>query len=275
MTQPIIFPGLNLTLTIDPVAFRLMGFEIRWYGIIIAFGIGLGLFLALRHAHRFGFQENNILDFLLIVIPFAVVGARLYFVAFKWDQYKDNPISILYFHQGGLAIYGAVIVSIIIAFLYTGKRKLNRMAFIDFLIPYLALGQAIGRWGNFVNQEAHGMTTDVPWRMDIYVSEAQKRFSVHPTFLYESLGNFALFFLLIWFRKHKKKHGGVFLLYLSLYGLLRCIVEGMRTDSLYWGRFRVSQLLAGILFITTGIAFLLLQISGKHKTTSDSLSTKV
>ena len=264
MTQPIIFPGLNLTINIDPVALRFLGLEIRWYGIIIACGLGLGLFLALRHAPHFGFHENDILDFMLIVLPLAVVGARLYYVAFMWDQYKENLISILYINQGGLAIYGAVIVSIIVAFLYTGKRKLNRMAFIDFLIPYLALGQAIGRWGNFVNREAHGMTTDVLWRMEIYVAEAQKRLSVHPTFLYESLGNFALFFLLIWFRKHKKKDGEVFALYLSLYGLLRCIVEGMRTDSLFWGQFRVSQVLAGILFITMGIVFLALQFSRKN-----------
>jgi phosphatidylglycerol:prolipoprotein diacylglycerol transferase len=185
----------------------------------------------------------------LFALPAAIVGARLYYVIFSWSDYQNNLLSVFDIHQGGLAIYGGVIAALITAFLFARKRKIGVLKLFDFTIPYLALGQSIGRWGNFINQEAHGTLTSLPWRMEIFDTMSMRYISVHPTFLYESLWDFSLFLFLIWFRKRKKLSGEVFILYLAIYGLGRCFIEGLRTDSLYWGSVRVSQLLAGICFI--------------------------
>lgn len=144
----------------------------------------------------------------------------------------------------------------ITTYVFTRKRKISVWKLFDFLMPYVALAQSIGRWGNFVNQEAHGVETTLPWRMEIFNSATMQRTSVHPTFLYESLWNLGLFFFLIWFRKREKHAGDVFTLYLALYGFVRFFIEGMRTDSLYIGTFRVSQMLAGLFFIACITIFL-------------------
>lgn len=247
--QPIVFPGLGLKFTIHPVAFNLFGISVHWYGIIIAAGFIAAILLALRHAEAFKINRNDIIDLVLYAAPLAIIGARLYYVAFTWPNYRNHLTEIYKIWHGGLAIYGGILTAILVAYIFAKKRKIGVMRLFDFVIPYLALAQSIGRWGNFINQEAHGVETNLPWRMEIFDPVKMQRIAVHPTFLYESLWNFGLFLLLVLYRKNKKFQGEVFLLYLSLYGFARFFIEGLRTDSLYIGAFRVSQLLAGILFI--------------------------
>lgn len=263
--HPIRFPGLGLTFTINRVALNLLGLQIYWYGIIIAAGFILATFLAVHDSKKYGIKSNDILDLLLFSLPAAIIGARLYYVIFSWSDYKNNLLSIFDVHQGGLAIYGGVIAALITAFVFAKKREIGVLKLFDFTIPYLALGQAIGRWGNFVNQEAHGVQTSLPWRMEIFDSNSLRYISVHPTFLYESLWDFALFLFLIWFRKHKKLSGEVFILYLAIYGLGRCFIEGLRTDSLYFGTIRISQLVAGACFVICMAIFVVRRIrAGSH-----------
>lgn len=228
----------------NPVAFQAFGLEVRWYGIIIASAVLIGTILALRETKRQGMDEDILIDFLIWEIPLSVLGARLYYVLFSWDIYKNNPIEILNIRSGGLAIHGAIIAAIIVALIYTKKKKINFWTMADISAPSLILAQSIGRWGNYVNQEAHGGPTDLPW--GIMVDGVK----VHPTFLYESLWNLLVFFFLIWYRKNKQKvKGELFLLYLSLYSFIRFFIEALRTDSLMWGSIRVAQLISIIGFI--------------------------
>lgn len=223
----------------NPVAFKIFGIEIMWYGILISLGVLLGVYFALRECKRIGFKEDNLLDFLLIAIPTSIVGARVYYVIFSWDYYSKNLGEIINIRNGGLAIHGALIVGVIVGILFCKKRKINVLQLLDIVIPSVALGQAIGRWGNFVNQEAHGGPTDLPWGIMV---NGQK---VHPTFLYESIMDFAIFLFLVWLRKNKKlNHGQIFALYLVLYSAVRFIVEGLRTDSLMFFGLRTAQLVS-------------------------------
>ena len=254
--QPIEFPGLGLKFTIDPVAFRFLGISVHWYGIIIAFGFVLSIFLAAKDSKKYNINKNDIFDLILFVLPLSIIGARLYYVIFSFGNYINNPIEIFMIWHGGLAIYGGIFTAIIVAYFFAKKRKIGILKLFDFLIPYLALGQAIGRWGNFVNQEAYGTQTRLPWRMEIYDVMIGQRIAVHPTFLYESLWNFVLFAFLIWFRKRKKLEGEVMALYLALYGFARLFIEGLRTDSLYFASFRISQILAGLFFIVFSLIFI-------------------
>lgn len=223
----------------NPVAFKIFGIEIMWYGILISLGVLLGVYFALRECKRIGFKEDNLLDFLLIAIPTSIVGARAYYVIFSWDYYSKNLGEIINIRNGGLAIHGALIAGVIVGIIFCKKRKINVLQLLDIVIPSVALGQAIGRWGNFVNQEAHGGPTDLPWGIMV---NGQK---VHPTFLYESLMDFAIFLFLVWLRKNKKlNHGQIFALYLVLYSIVRFIVEGLRTDSLMFLGLRAAQLVS-------------------------------
>lgn len=241
----------------DPVAFKLFGLEVRWYGILIALGVVIGTILALREAKRRGLNEDTLLDFLLFAIPGAIVGARIYYVVFSWDFYKNNPSEILNLRGGGLAIHGAVIAGVIIALIFSKIRKINFWVIADIVAPSLILGQAIGRWGNFANQEAHGGPTNLPWGILI------DGVKVHPTFLYESIWNFFVFLFLMWYRKRAKAEGEVFLLYIILYSLARGLIEGLRTDSLMWGQFRVAQLISAATIIVGVIVFYI--IRKKHR----------
>jgi prolipoprotein diacylglyceryl transferase len=238
------------------VAFSIFGIDVMWYGVLISSGVLLGVIIALREAKRTGFKEDNLLDFLLYAIPAGIVGARAYYVIFSWDYYSRNLSQIVNIRNGGLAIHGAVIAGIITAVIFCKKRKINVFQLIDLVAPSLILGQAIGRWGNFINQEAHGGPTDLPWGI---IVDGQK---VHPTFLYESIIDFCIFIFLIWFRKHKKvTDGQLFGLYLILYSAGRYFVEGLRTDSLMFMGMRVAQLIS-IALILIGAA-LLLYVRGK------------
>ena len=245
------------------VAFEVFGISVRWYGIILAAGIMCGLLYALRESKRVGMDENIILDLVIFAIPAGVIGARLYYVIFNWDYYSKDPLQILNIRGGGLAIHGTLIAAVITGVIYTRVKKISFWSLADIASPGLILGQAIGRWGNFVNQEAHGTPTDLPW--GILVDGVK----VHPTFLYESLWNFSVFAVLLWYRKRKKTEGNVFLLYLILYSVGRFFVEGLRTDSLMLGSIRAAQLVSAAA-VVVGTAYMYFRSKKKDiNTTSE------
>lgn len=234
----------------NPVAFEIFGISVRWYGILISLGMLLGTIIAVKESRRIGFDEEKLIDLLIFAIPLAVIGARIYYVIFNWKYYKGDILKIINIRGGGLAIHGAIIVSVIVALVYCKVRKISFWEIADIVAPSIILGQAIGRWGNFINQEAYGTPTDLPWGIII---NGQK---VHPTFLYESIWNFAVFLFLLWYRKNKVKvKGEVFLLYLILYSFARFFIEGLRIDSLMLGPFRVAQLISIVIIAISIILF--------------------
>ena len=245
MTNYIIeFPGLGLTLN-PPAGFSIGSFEVRFYGIIIALGLVLAAVYALKRKDQFGFCEDDILDGILWIAPFAIVCARLYYCAFEWDMYKDNPISVLYIWEGGIAIYGAVIGAAIGVFIHCKFiKKISILSMLDLVSLGFMIGQMIGRWGNFFNREAHGGVTDSFLRMGLINPILGTGNYYHPTFLYESLWNLVGFIAIHFLSKKRKYDGQVALYYVAWYGLGRAMIEGLRTDSLWWGNFRVSQVLA-------------------------------
>ena len=252
------FPGLGLEMKINPVAFTIGSFEVFWYGIIIGIGFALALFFALKNVNRFGIDRDGFIDCVLVGLVFGIIGARLYYVIFRWGEYYSQHMNeILAIHSGGLAIYGGVIGGLSGGCIVAKKKKLPIPAILDISVMGLIIGQGLGRWGNFFNQEAFGTPTDLPWRM---VSENTGGIGVHPCFLYESLWCLTGFVLLyIFSRKFRKYDGQIFLLYLVWYGAERMIVEGLRTDSLYtpFLNLRVSQILAALTMLT-GIVLLIL-----------------
>lgn len=228
----------------NPVAFSILGIEVAWYGVLIATGILLGTVIGLQSAKRVGITEDELLDFLIITIPLSIVGARLYYVLFRWDYYKGDFFKIIDIRSGGLAIHGGIITAIVIGIIYTKHRNIEFFKLADVAAPSLALGQSIGRWGNYINQEAYGSPTDLPWGIMI------DGVKVHPTFLYESLWTFGLFVFLMWYSKKKQKNTGeVFAIYLSAYSFIRFFIEGLRTDSLMMGNFRIAQVVSFIGFL--------------------------
>lgn len=252
------FPGLGLEMKINPVAFTIGSFEVFWYGIIIGIGFALALFFALKNVNRFGIDRDGFIDCVLVGLVFGIIGARLYYVIFRWGEYYSQHMNeILAIHSGGLAIYGGVIGGLSGGCIVAKKKKLPIPAILDISVMGFLIGQGLGRWGNFFNQEAFGTPTDLPWRM---VSENTGGIGVHPCFLYESLWCLTGFVLLyIFSRKFRKYDGQIFLLYLVWYGAERMIVEGLRTDSLYtpFLNLRVSQILAALTMLT-GIVLLIL-----------------
>ncbi|NLJ40543.1 MAG: prolipoprotein diacylglyceryl transferase [Clostridiales bacterium] len=240
----------------NPIAFHLLGRPIYWYGIIIAVGVLVGIYLAMRYAKKLGYDPDMIIDFCLIAIPLAIVGARLYYVVFSWNYYSKNLLDIIKIWEGGLALYGAVIGGVAGAYIFARKGKISFWDLCDIFAPSLILGQALGRWGNFFNQEAYGYAINNPswqWFPAAVYIDANSQWHM-ATFFYESMWNFAVFFFLLYYKRKRKKSGEIFLLYLILYSVGRVVIEGLRTDSLYLGSFRVSQLLSGIL-IVAGTAF--------------------
>lgn len=223
------FPMLG-DLHLNPPSFiTLFGRDIYFYGIIIALGFLLAMFYCTRNARRFGIKEDDLYDAFLWLIPFSILGARLYYVAFKLDFYLANPGEIFALREGGLAIYGGVIAGIIVIALVCRKKKIPLGAMLDLLVFGLLIGQILGRWGNFMNAEVYGNETTLPWRMRI--TDWHGTFEVHPLFLYESLWNLLGFVIIQFIYKNKKYDGQIFLFYLFWYGLIRSILEPMRSDT--------------------------------------------
>jgi phosphatidylglycerol:prolipoprotein diacylglycerol transferase len=257
----------------DPVAFYAFGQPIYWYGILISAGVLSGIFLAMRNAKVFDVDPERIVDLALLAIPMAIVGARLYYVVFEWDQYKGNLLDIFNVRKGGLAIYGGVLAGILAGFIFSRWKKIEFWNLADICAPSLILGQAIGRWGNYINQEAYGYVVNNPeWQWfpaAVFIDASQKWHLA--TFFYESFWNFTVFFIMMSYRKHRKRTGEVFLLYIILYSLGRAFIEGLRMDSLYWGSIRVSQLLSVMLIIVGAALFVYRR---KHAATPLQTSNK-
>ena len=239
------FPFLGLEVN-PPRALSLGPLSVHLYGLMIALGLMLAVVYCSRRSKEFGVKEDDLLDGVLWVTPFAILCARAYYCVFSWDQYAANPISVLYIWNGGLAIYGGVIGAILGVTVFCKIKKLKVPTLLDMVLIGFLIGQSIGRWGNFFNREAFGAETASFFRMGLTNVKTGVTTYFHPTFLYESLWNAAGFVLLHFASKKRKYDGQVALMYAAWYGLGRCIIEGLRVDSLWWGPFRVSQLLAGI-----------------------------
>ena len=253
------FPMLG-NLTIDPPAsFTLFGREIYFYGVFVGLGFLLGILAAGRRAPRFGLKEDDVYDVALWLIPCSILGARLYYLAFRLDYYLQHLDEFFAVWNGGLAIYGGVIAGILVVCLVARHKNIPVGAFLDTFSAGLLIGQIIGRWGNFMNREAFGAETDIFCRMGLTAPDGTTIY-VHPTFLYESLWNLGVLLFLLWFEKRGKRRfdGHLLTLYFLLYGAGRFWIEGLRTDSLYIGStgIRVSQALS--LLLVLGSAALLL-----------------
>ncbi len=255
------FPMLG-NLTIDPPAsFELFGKTIYFYGVFIALGFILGILYISHNSRRYGLDSDTIYDIIIWIIPFSIIGARLYFVLFRLDDFITRPLDIIKIWEGGLAIYGGVIAGVLVTILFCKKRRIPIAAMLDALICGLLIGQIIGRWGNFMNREAFGAPTDIFCRMGLIAKDGTTIY-VHPTFLYESLWNLVLFvFIGIFVRKGKRKYDGqVALIYFFWYGIGRTWIEGLRTDSLYIGStgIRVSQVLSAALAVASLVIMIIM-----------------
>ncbi|HHU64194.1 MAG TPA: prolipoprotein diacylglyceryl transferase [Clostridiales bacterium] len=247
------------------IAFEIFGIPVAWYGILIALGILIGIILALLDTKRRGLNPETLVDFLLILIPVAIVGARLYYVLFKLDYYLKYPKEIFATWHGGLAIYGGVLAGIIAAIIFARARKISFWTLADILSPSLIFGQAIGRWGNFINQEAYGYeVTNKALQWFPFAVNIDGRWHL-ATFFYESAWNFIVFAFLMWYKKKTDIPGRIFICYLGLYGIGRFFIEGLRTDSLMWGPLRVSQVLSAVLVAFSVIYILIQQRQRKQR----------
>lgn len=263
----IAFPNLGIYLRNVPKSFTVFGFEIALYGVIIGIGVIAGILMAARQARVTGQDPDLYWDFSIYAVVLSVIGARIYYVIFEWDMYKDNLLKIFNIREGGLAIYGGVIAGFTTLFVYAGIKKQNALRMADTAVTGLILGQAIGRWGNFTNREVFGEYTDNILAMRLpaaavrsrdiseslmaHMTEGVNYIQVHPTFLYESMWNLGLLLLMLLYWKHKKFEGEIALLYLGGYGLGRAWIEGIRTDQLFipGTTYPVSQVLAILLFV--------------------------
>lgn len=262
LLSPISFPNLGITVDPNPVAFTVFGKDIYWYGIIIALGFLLAVIYMMRRAPVFGLTQDDVLDEVLWAVPIGVICARLYYCIFYWELYADNPISILYIWEGGLAIYGGVIGGAITILVVSRVKKIKTGTMLDIAAMAVLIGQIFGRWGNFMNREAHGTVTDSFFKMGLVDASGAVTY-YHPTFLYESVWNLVGFLALHFLTKKRKFDGQIFLSYLTWYGLGRVWIEGLRTDSLYLFStgIRVSQLVAALCVVFAGgaLAFMLIK----------------
>lgn len=257
------FPALGWNFEISPIAFKIGNHPVYWYGIIIASGLLLAILYGCKFAHRYNVDPNKLVNCVLVGMITGISGARLYFCFFKWDYYSQHPIEILYINNGGLAIYGGIIGALLGGIIVAKIQKMKVLPVLDVALVSFLIGQGIGRWGNFMNQEAFGAETTLPWGM---MSEGTNGLIVHPCFLYESIWCLTGFVLIHFYGKYKQKYAGqIFYMYLVWYGFERMIVEGLRTDSLYlpfdvFGMdVRVSQLLSVVIFII-GVIMLIVNI---------------
>jgi phosphatidylglycerol:prolipoprotein diacylglycerol transferase len=248
----------------DPIAFNILGLDIRWYGIFIATGMIVGILLANFTSRLKDVNYDEFLNIILISFPIAIIGARAYYVIFEFNQYKDNLMEVFNIRQGGLAIHGGLIFGIGAALIYTRYKKESFLEFADVAAPSIIIAQAMGRWGNFFNSEAHGgpVTQGFISKFPHFIQNGMLIDGVyyHPTFLYESIWNVMICLLLIYLLTKTFKRGTVFFSYIGLYSLGRFFIEGLRTDSLMFGGIRVAQLIS-----LTGIALWILFIAMTYK----------
>lgn len=253
----------------SPIAFNVLGKNVYWYGILIAIGVLLAIYISLDSAKRYGWKQDDVLDFTIFAIPSGIIFARLYYVVFEWPRYAANPISALYIWEGGIAIYGAVIGGLIAAVIFAKVKKLNLLTLIDIVAPGLVLAQALGRWGNFFNQEAFGaeVTNEALKWFPLAIKIDATNTIHYATFFYESMWCLLIFAFIMIARKRFKHKGDVFLTYAMLYAFERMLVEGLRTDSLWWGKIRVSQILSLLLVLAIVAFFIVRSIREKKNET--------
>ncbi len=260
------FPGLGITVNIDQVAFSIFGIEVYWYGLLISLGMVLCVVLGMLHSKKNKFSSDLVFDVILVSLPCAIVGARLYYVLSEWEMYSGDLIKIFDTRSGGLAVYGGILGAFTGTLIMCKIRKIPFSAVVDFCVVYIPLGQAIGRWGNFFNQECFGTTTTLPWGMKssevesylrLYFPDLDSTMAVHPTFFYEFLATITIFFILLYVRKYSKHAFESMAVYMILYGVARFFIEGLRTDSLYIGDtgIRTSQLFSAVL-VVSGVIYL-------------------
>ncbi|MBM7707236.1 phosphatidylglycerol:prolipoprotein diacylglycerol transferase [Chryseomicrobium aureum] len=252
----------SVLLAIDPVAFQLGPLSIRWYGVIIALGIVVAFLVAQKEMVKRGFHQEYLTDLLLWAIPLAIIGARIYYVIFKWENYADNPLDAFKIWEGGIAIHGALIASFLTAYFFTRKRKDSFLKVTDIVAPSILIGQTVGRWGNFINQEAHGGEVTRSFLESLYIPNwIIEQMNIrgtyyHPTFLYESIWNLTGVVILIVLRKVNLLRGEMFLFYLTWYSVGRFFIEGLRTDSLYLvGDLRTAQVVSLVTIVVAIIVF--------------------
>lgn len=282
MQAEIVFPNLGIEIQkLDPVAFSIFGMPIYWYGVLIGVGLMLAIWVGLKEIKRTGQDADTYLDYLVYGIIFSFICARIYYVIFSWDYYKDNLIKIFAIREGGIAIYGGIIGAVISIYVYTRIKEISFFKFTDTCAPSLLVGQIIGRFGNFVNREAFGGNTDSLFAMRYLktqvsgVSEEILNYlpnspyiQVHPTFLYEALWNLCVFIFLTIYKKHKKFEGELTALYFLCYGLGRFWIEGLRIDQLKIGHtnIAVSQVLSVIFVVISASVFIYKRLKGdKHE----------
>lgn len=277
-TNSIQFPKLGIDLNIDTEAFSLFGLSIKWYGVLIGLGLLLAMIYCFRRNEEFGIESDRLTDTVIAGFFGAVIGARLYYVILHADSYNDIT-EVLAIRDGGLAIYGGILGALLAGFVTAKIRKLRVLPVFDLASMGLLIGQCIGRWGNFVNQEAFGSNTSLPWgmtggRIQRYLANHQAELAlkgievdptlpVHPCFLYESIWCLVGFILLHSYYKKRKFDGEIFAMYVFWYGAGRFFIEGLRTDSLYIGSIRASQLLAAISAIAALVFIIVMRIRAK------------
>lgn len=282
----IAFPNLGIYLKDVPKSFSVFGFEIAFYGLLIGLGVLSGIMMAAHVAKVTGQNPDEYWDFAIYAVIFSIIGARIYYVVFAWDFYKNDLLAVFRLRNGGLAIYGGVIAGFITLFVYCRIKKKDPLLMGDTVMPGLILGQAVGRWGNFMNREVFGeyyeglfamrlpveavRFRDISENIAAHIPEGANYISVHPTFLYESVWNLLVLVLLLFFRKHKKFDGEICLLYLGGYGLGRFIIEGIRTDTLFipGTSVPVSQVLALLMIIFALGTDIAVRLRKRHKPTA-------
>lgn len=252
----------SVLLAIDPIAFQLGPLIVRWYGVIIALGIVIAFLVAQKEMVKRGFHQEYLTDVLLWAIPLAIVGARIYYVIFTWENYADRPLDAFKIWEGGIAIHGALIASFLTAYIFTRYRKDSFFKLTDIVAPSILIGQTVGRWGNFINQEAHGGEVTRTFLENLFIPEwIIKQMYIdgkyyHPTFLYESIWNLTGVILLILLRKVNLLRGEMLLFYVTWYSVGRYFIEGLRTDSLYLiGDLRAAQVVSIVTIIIAIIIF--------------------
>ncbi|MBN7774259.1 prolipoprotein diacylglyceryl transferase [Clostridium aminobutyricum] len=239
--------------TPNPIAFTAFGIDVRWYGILIAIGIVVATLIVYKRAPRHGINPDKTLDFILICVPVGIIGARLYYVIFNWHYYSGDFFKMINLRAGGLAIHGGLILGLAAAAILCKLWNYKPLNILDLAMPAVALAQAIGRWGNYFNSEAHGGPTDLPWAITV---DGQ---TVHPTFLYESIWCFILFFVLIAIDNNRSFEGQTFFAYGILYSMERFFVEFLRTDSLMlFGVLKQAMVLSGFVFVVFLVLYILL-----------------